>query len=108
MNTDLTKKLCCGMLCMLNIAGCTTPNLEPSSQEELHEVVFHADWAPETKTVLQEDGSVWWSPRDEIIMFTKEAVTTGYKLTSTNSEDSSMTDFVGLIMSFQRNCTNNY
>lgn len=35
-------------------------------QEILHEVVFHAGWAPETRTVLQEDGSIWWSPGDEI------------------------------------------
>lgn len=34
--------------------------------ENLREVVFHAGWATETKTVLQEDGSVWWSAGDEI------------------------------------------
>ena len=39
---------------------------EESSQGNLHEVIFHAGWAPETKTVLQEDGSIWWSPGDEI------------------------------------------
>ncbi len=41
---------------------------QPPEQDldNLHEVVFHAGWAPETKTALQEDGSVWWSPGDEI------------------------------------------
>lgn len=79
------------------ITGCIKEVEQQQPQEELHEVVFHAGWAPETKTVLQEDGSVWWSPGDEIIMFTKEGSTTGCKLTSTNSEDSPMTDFVGLM-----------
>ncbi len=78
------------------LIGCVK-EIEQQSQEDLHEVVFHAGWAPETKTVLQEDGSVWWSPGDEIILFTKEGATTGYKLTSTNSEDSPITNFVGLI-----------
>lgn len=98
MSTELTVKLCCGMLCcILNIAGCTTPNLESPSQEELHEVVFHAGWAPETKTVLQEDGSVLWSPGDEISLFVGEGNNGGYKLTSTNNEPSATTDFVGNI-----------
>lgn len=85
---------------MLNIAGCTTPNLEPSPQEELREVVFHADWAPETKTVLQEDGSVWWSPGDEINLFPQfYSSEYGYythplKFVSTNKEASSSTEFV--------------
>lgn len=49
--------------------GCVREaDLQPLEQEQdnLHEVVFHAGWAPETKTALQEDGSVWWSPGDEI------------------------------------------
>ena len=100
MSTDLTKRLCCGMFCMLNIASCTTPNLEPSPQEELREVVFHADWAPETKTVLQEDGSVWWSPGDEINLFPQfYSSEYGYythplKFVSTNKEASPSTEFV--------------
>ena len=55
-------------------------------QEELHDGVFHAGWAPETKTVLQEDGSVWWSSGDEISLFVGEGNNGGYKLTSTNNE----------------------
>ncbi len=97
MNKDLTKIMCCGMLCILNIAGCTTTDLKCPQQEELHEVVFHAGWEPETKTVLQEDGSVWWSPGDEISLFVGDGDNGGYKLTSTNSEPSAATDFVGNI-----------
>ena len=38
-------------------------------ESNLHEVVFHAGWDPETRTVLQGDGSVWWEPGDEISLF---------------------------------------
>lgn len=79
------------------LVGCAKEVEQQQSQEELHEVVFHAGWAPETKTVLQEDGSVWWSPGDEIILFAQEGTTSGYKLTSTNAEDSPTTNFVGLM-----------
>lgn len=47
-------------------SGCAKEIEQQQPQEGLHEVVFHAGWEPETKTVLQEDGSVWWSPGDEI------------------------------------------
>lgn len=40
------------------LIGCVKEVEQQQPQGELHEVVFHAGWAPETKTVLQEDGSV--------------------------------------------------
>lgn len=66
-------------------------------QESLHEVVFHAGWDAETKTVLQEDGRVFWSPSDEISVFVGRGINGGYKFTSTNTEDTSHADFVGQI-----------
>ena len=69
----------------------------PQEQEGLHEVVFHAGWDPETRTVLQEDGSVWWSPGDEISLFVGDGYNGGYKLTATNTEPAAKTDFVGQI-----------
>ena len=66
-------------------------------QENLHEVVFHAGWAPETKTVLQEDGSVWWSPGDEISLFVGGGENGGYRLTSTNTDPTATADFLGQI-----------
>ena len=77
----------------------------PQEQEGLHEVVFHAGWDTETRTVLQEDGSVWWSPGDEISLFIKgdngyneDAFGHyGYKLTATNTEPAPKADFVGQI-----------
>lgn len=79
------------------IVGCVKNDNAPLDQEGLHEVVFHAGWAPETKTVLQEDGSVWWSPGDEISLFTGSDLTGGYKLTSTNTEPTATVNFVGKI-----------
>ena len=75
---------------------------QEEAQEKLHEVVFHAGWEPETKTVLQEDGSVWWSPGDEISLFVRPKSTLcpengGYKLKSTNMEPAAKADFVGQI-----------
>ena len=69
---------------------------EAAPEADLHEVVFHAGWADETKTVLQEDGSVWWEPGDEIGLFVRSDQG-GYKLTSTNTEPSAKVDFVGEI-----------
>ena len=67
-------------------------------QENLNEVVFHASWAPETKTVLQEDGSVWWSPGDEIALYIWGGGDDAkYYLKSDCKESSSKTDFVGKI-----------
>lgn len=78
------------------LIGCVK-EVEQQPQEELHEVVFHANWVPETKTVLQEDGRVWWSPGDEISLFVGDGNNGEYKLTSTNNEPSATTDFVGNI-----------
>ena len=90
--------------CLVFSISCVK-EIEQQPQEGLHEVVFHASWAPETKTVLQEDGSVWWSPGDEISLFVKgengynenNLGRYGYRLSSTNSEDVANTTFVGKI-----------
>ena len=70
----------------------------------LHEAVFHAGWDSETRTVLQEDGNVWWSPGDEISLFVNDGQG-GYKLTSTNTEPSSLVDFEGQIGGGAENST---
>ena len=75
----------------------------PEGQNNLHEVVFHACWAPGTKTMLQEDGGVWWEPGDVAGLFFQywtENEEEGWyqtprvKLVSTNNEVASSTDFV--------------
>ena len=72
-------------------------------QEGLHEVVFHAGWDPETRTVLQEDGSVWWSPGEKINLFAVVQLDVNHwdtaieTFVSTNSVAAPRTDFVGHI-----------
>ena len=77
--------------------GCTNGIDAGQISEGLHEVVFHAGWDPDTRTVLQEDGSIWWSPRDSISLFICSDMVGGYKLTATNTEPSAKVDFVGEI-----------
>ena len=73
---------------------------QPQDLEALHEVVFHASWEPETKTVLQQDGSIWWEPEDSIALFVWPENGTGfnkYSLKADCEEPSSKTNFVGVI-----------
>ena len=94
---DVLKKTLRGIALItlfVSLLGCAKEVEQQHPQKELHEVVFHAGWAQETKTVLQEDGSVWWSPGDEISLFYGNGES-GEKLTSINSEPSVNADFVG-------------
>ena len=80
-------------------AGCVRDAEQPVVEEDvLREVVFHACWDPETKTVLQEDGSVWWEPGDAISLFflgREDVQFNKYKLTSSLVEPAANTDMVG-------------
>ena len=84
---------------MLTICGRVKDDEAPLEQENLHKVVFHAGWAPETKTVLQSDGSIWWEPGDSIALFIEdiEGNSNKYCLKANCKEPSQITDFVGLI-----------
>ena len=91
---------------LATISGCVKEDDAPLEQEGLHKVIFHAGWAPETKTVLQSDGSIWWEPGDEISLFvgySKDDILTGsgsnggYHLKANNTNPSSAVDFVGQI-----------
>lgn len=78
------------------LIGCVKEIEQQQPQDELHEVVFHAGWAPETKTVLQEDGSVWWSPEDAISIFATDRGD-NHRFVSTNEAASSWASFTGQI-----------
>ena len=80
----------------LSVEGCVKEIEQQSTLANLQKVVFHAGWDSETKTVLQEDGSVWWSPGDEISLFVDNN-STNYKLTSGITEVSKETEFTGEI-----------
>ena len=93
------RKLLFSLIIPFLLVGCARVNeVEELQQlEGLHEVVFHAGWEPETRTVLQGDGSVWWSPGDEISLFIDKGSDGGYKLTSTNTNVAAKVDFKGQI-----------
>lgn len=94
MNNSKVFALSVALLGLAILSGCQREMEVPESN--LHEVVFHAGWDPETRTELQEDGSVWWSPGDEISLFVGNGEAGGgYKLTSINTEPAATADFVG-------------
>ena len=99
MITSVLKNALLCISCSILIIGCVKEIEQQQTQDGLHEVVFHAGWAPETKTILQEDGSVWWSPGDEISLFVGENMYGGYQLTAANTEPSSFVEFKGEINS---------
>ena len=98
MNLSKAFALSVALLGLAILSGCQREMEVPESN--LHEVVFHAGWDPETRTELQEDGSVWWSPGDEISLFVGMGYEGGYKLTSVESEVSPKADFIGEIPEF--------
>lgn len=98
MKFNSVRTILCAIALSTVMAGCVKEVEQPvDAEENLHEVVFHAGWDAETKTVLQEDGKVFWSPGDEISLFVGNGENGGYKLTSTNTEPAAKADFVGQI-----------
>lgn len=99
-NYIILYQLLVTFLFSVSMTGCVKEidNQRPleETQIELHEVVFYAGWDTETKTVLQEDGSVWWSPRDEISIFGTDR-DENHKFVSTNETASSWASFIGQI-----------
>ena len=60
---------------------------------------FHisGEEGPKTRSVLQPDGSVFWSPADSISFFIGNGANGGYPLVSNNSSDAAQADFIGKI-----------
>ena len=84
------------------ISGCANDVDTGQIADGLHEVVFHAGWDSETKTMLQEDGNIFWMPGDSIQLFYGNddwgySYSGGWKLISTNVEPSGRVDFIGEI-----------
>ena len=50
-----------------------------------------------TRTIRQDDGSVYWNPGDEISLFFMSGKDGGYKFTSQNEEVAKITQFTGTI-----------
>lgn len=54
-------------------------------------------YASETRTIRQEDGSVFWNPGDEISLFFMRGENGGNKFTSQNTEVAEIAEFAGTI-----------
>ena len=103
----ILKTITCAFMLIATVIGCMQEaevQNDVQDQEGLQSIVFHAGWAPETKTVLQEDGSIWWSPGDEISVFVSNHENV-YKFTSININPAAAVDFSGSIPDYTRETT---
>jgi len=97
----------------LILISCQREDERPGSLSGQKEFVLHASqeadyslggqYDTDTKSVLQTDGKVFWSPGDSISFFIGKGSKGGYPLVSNNSAVSSEADFIGTIA----NCSDN-
>lgn len=84
----------------LFVSGACSEVEEPNITSDVSEITITAsmeDFAPESRTIRQPDGYVWWSPSDEISIFLDDSDTGGSKFTSTNTSPASVTEFRGSV-----------
>ena len=85
------------------IAGCTMEEAfikdEQNNTSNGKEITIQAvrEDDSETRTVLESDGSVWWTPGDAISLFYGSGTNGGSKFTSNATEISKVTNFTGVI-----------
>ncbi len=85
------------------VAGCTMEESfiqeEQNEQTTGKEITIQAvrEDDSETRTVLESDGSVWWTPGDAISLFYGSGTNGGSKFTSNATEISKVTNFTGVI-----------
>ena len=103
MTYSIIKRILAFIVIVTTSFGCvnlTEQQIHECLENELQNVIFHADWAAETKATLQEDGSIWWEPDDSICLFvtnTASGLLDSYCLKATCQEPSPVTDFIGTI-----------
>ena len=98
------KKYAIFLLSALSVvAGCTMEEglvkEEQNNQSNGKEITIQAtrEDSPDTRTVLESDGSVWWTPGDAISLFYGSGTDGGSKFTSNATEISKITNFTGVI-----------
>lgn len=89
------------ILVLLVVVSCTKEELSLSgirnqSRRLTIEATQEVD-SVQTKSVLQENGDVYWSPGDEISLFFMSGEKGGYKFTSQNKEVAKAAQFTGVI-----------
>ena len=70
------KKYWINLLALAILAGCTAEPVvsDVPQDEDLITIIADAGEDAGTRTVRQESGAVYWSPGDEIIVFSKAGV----------------------------------
>ena len=92
------KKYWINLLALAVLAGCTAEPVVPEApqDEDLMTIIADAAEDAETRTVRQENGSVYWSPGDEIIVFSK-AGAAGGRFTSSETTPKQRVSFQGKV-----------
>ncbi len=96
------KKQILSFLAILAIAACQREMAEVPTEIPEVQTVIHAvcsDDSPESRTVRQENGKVFWSPDEEISVFQGDMQNGGRKFISTNSSPQPSADFLGSLPS---------
>ncbi len=88
-----------GAILALAAVSCTMENNFQDEQLKEQEITITAtrEGDPESRTVLESDGSVWWAPGDAISLFYGSGSNGGSKFTSNATENSKVTNFTGVI-----------
>lgn len=96
----MMKKNWINLLAIVALTGCTVEPLVvdgPQDDENLITIIADAGGDDaETRTVRQENGAVYWSPGDEIIVFSK-ANAAGGRFTSSESQPKQRVSFRGKV-----------
>ena len=91
------------LLSLLLVASCSkiedidTINIAQDGGDLLVIEASAESYDSQTKTIRQEDGSVYWNPNDEISLFFIDGEDGGYKFTSQNKETAVVAEFAGTI-----------
>ena len=90
-----TRLLVTGLFAVLmSVFSCTREKVDPDADM----MVFYAD-ATTTRTELQSDGAVFWSPKDEIAVYHNDY---HGRFASTNTKAAASVEFRGILPSFVR------
>ncbi len=93
-------KIQASAMALFAIVSCSQNNVEVASPLEDSQVTLTAiqGWTREqTKTQRQEDGSVFWTPNDEISLFYGSGVNGGSRFVSQNTDVVAIANFTGTI-----------
>ena len=91
-------------LAVASLAGCAGNIDGPDEPEDIDKMVVYTvsreNVTPEIKTLVREDGSVWWNASEEISVF-YEAGEGGTKFVSTNGEPAAVAEFAATVPAAQ-------